>query len=115
MQCVIIPLFAFFYFAGYFSEYNIFPSCAGAERRLLLSSATLVSAIAAAAGGKPALFTILAFPFMLPVLWVCVRASNDLAINIYASVSAYLLFLLAFSLSMTALSYLFFKFIWAEE
>jgi heme exporter protein B len=81
----------------------------------IASSTTLTGAMVAKAGGKGALFTILSFPAVLPVLWVSMKATALILTKRTAADSEALLFLLAFSIALIAVSYVLFEYVWAEE
>lgn len=89
---------------------------------LLLGSAglsmasTLVAAIVAKSGAKGALFPILSFPVMLPLLIACVVLSarlSDPAIMEYVSLNS-ILFLAGFLMVTLILSILLFPYVWEE-
>jgi heme exporter protein B len=111
--CVITPLFLFFmqvavrdaaYFAGSIA-------CGGLS---IGAATTIMAAMVAKAGGKGALFTIISFPLLLPVLWLSISATaTSLEFSGHADYST-LVFLLAFSGFITAISFLLFKFVWQD-
>jgi len=81
----------------------------------LASITTILAAIVAKAGGKGSLFTIISFPLVLPVLWIVINSTFiSLDKQNYYQYNN-LLFLLAFSATIIAVSFLLFKYIWLEE
>ena len=78
------------------------------------ASATILAAMAAKAGGKGSLFTIIAFPIILPVLWVSISTTTSCFLQDAASYNN-VFFLFAFSVTIIAISYLMFRYIWIEE
>ena len=81
----------------------------------IASSTTLLSAMISKAGGKASLFTVISFPVQIPVLWVLISLTNLSLSQTGQSLHPNLLFLLAFSCILIALSFLLFKSIWLEE
>ncbi len=81
----------------------------------IASATTLLAAIVAKAGGKGSLFTIISFPLVLPVLWVCMKATSQSLERPEYSAGQPVLFLLAFSGVLIAVSYMLFEYIWIEE
>lgn len=81
----------------------------------LCSSTTLVAAIISRASVKGALFAVLSFPILLPLLMVLVRATEKVWLGMsFSAVSTELQFLLAFTVIMTTASILLFKFVWLD-
>ena len=78
-------------------------------------SATILAAIVAKAGGRGSLFTVIAFPIILPVLWIAINSTSQALENPMGADYKNLVFLLAFSGAIGALSYLMFEHIWMEE
>ena len=76
---------------------------------------TILSAIVAKAGGKGSLFTVISFPILLPVLWVCIAATNDSLEQALFWDTGSIVFLLAFSGMIVALSTQLIRFIWLDE
>lgn len=79
------------------------------------SSVTILAAVVAKSGGKGSLFTVISFPIILPVLWVAISATVDSLEKTVGIAINNLVFLLAFSGVMVALSYILFEYIWIEE
>ena len=80
----------------------------------IVSASTIMSAIAAKAGGRGTLFTVIAFPLLLPALLVSISttaASIENRSQDYGNV----FFLFAFSGAIILISYLLFKYVWIEE
>ncbi len=81
----------------------------------IASVTTILGAMVSKAGSGSSLFTVISFPVLLPVLWTAI---NQTAVSIdgrgvqeFRSV----VFLLAFSGVIIAVSYLSFKYIWMEN
>jgi heme exporter protein B len=114
LQIIINPLFIFFLQSEIKSLVPfILTMLAGGLA--MSSSTTILAAITAKAKGKAPLFTVISFPIVLPII---LTASDSTAIAL--SKSGYeginnIIFLFAFSVIITALSYLLFEHIWIEE
>lgn len=81
----------------------------------LCAATTLVAAIIAKAAVKGALFAVLSFPILMPILLVLVGASSKLfAGDPISAIWTELQFLLAFAVVMITLSLLLFKFVWQD-
>lgn len=81
----------------------------------LCSSTTLVAAIIAKAAVKGALFAVLSFPILMPLLLVLVNATDRIfSGGSIADVSNDLQFLFAYAVIMVTLSIMLFKFVWQE-
>ncbi|MFH2048855.1 MAG: heme exporter protein CcmB [bacterium] len=82
----------------------------------LCSATTLIAAIIARAAVKGALFAVLSFPIIIPLLIVLVMATQKLfegsGVN---SVMTDLQFLLAYTVVMVVGSLMLFKFVWSES
>lgn len=78
-------------------------------------SVTLLAAMVAKAGGKGSLFTVISFPVILPVLWVCIATTLASFEKSWPGPVSNVLFLLAFSGGVMALSFLLFRFIWQDS
>jgi len=76
---------------------------------------TVLSAIVARSGGRGSLFTIISFPVLLPVLWVAISSTEKALGQSGFWDSESLVFLLAFSGMIIALSFLLIRFIWLDE
>lgn len=81
----------------------------------LACSTTLFGAMVARADRKGSLFTVISFPVLLPVLWMAVASTN----RALGTGDTYdwggVVFLLAFSAVMAAISLLLFRYVWMEE
>jgi len=80
----------------------------------IVAASTIMSAIAAKAGGRGTLFTVIAFPLLLPALLVSISATAARIENRnqdYGNV----FFLFAFSGAIILISYLLFRYVWIEE
>lgn len=113
LVCIIAPLYLFFLNLSYPGPGLAVIIPAGAFA--IASSSTVLAAIVARAGGKGALFTVISFPVLLPVLWVSIRATAALLAGTRAALAESAIFLLAFSGSLVAVSYMLFEHIWSEE
>lgn len=81
----------------------------------LCAATTLIAAIIARASVKGALFAVLSFPILLPVLIVLVSATDKVwAGSSLAEVSKLLQFLLAYVVIMVTASLMLFKFVWED-
>lgn len=81
----------------------------------LCGATTLVAAIIAKASVKSALFAVLSFPVLLPLLMILVSASEKvLEGRVLGAISAETQFLFAYAVAMIALSVLLFRFVWQE-
>ncbi len=114
LQAVITPLFLFFL--------QIVPARPGhfiaitaAGGIALASTTTLLGAMVARAGAKGSLFTVISFPVTLPVLWVAI-AESAAALQQQGRVSeGNIVFLLAFSGLVVAISLVLFRAVWNSE
>ncbi len=81
----------------------------------LCAATTLIAAIIARASVKGALFAVLSFPILLPVLIVLVAATDKVwAGSSLGEVSKLLQFLLAYVVIMVTASLMLFKFVWED-
>ncbi len=81
----------------------------------LASGGTIVAAIISKAGAKGALFTILSFPILLPVLISGISATKKaIAEQIISSASSELQALIAYAVVITTASILLFDFVWND-
>ncbi len=114
LQIIIVPLFIFFLdmdIKAYFS----FIMTAIAGGLALSSSTTILAAIAAKSGGRGPLFTVISFPIVLPVLWIASESTNiALSKSGFEGINS-IIFLIAFSGVIIALSYILFEYIWIED
>lgn len=80
----------------------------------LAFATTVIGAIAALAGARGGLFTILAFPVVLPLFTVAIQSTaRCFEQQVFSPLSA-IIFLLAFSMVLGMVSYLLFPYIWRE-
>lgn len=113
IELIVCPLFIFFSGVSV-SHVLLFALTVLAGGFSISVSATILAAMAAKAGGKGALFTIIAFPILLPALWVAISTTNaSFSPEPVAYNNVY--FLVAFSGTIAAVSYLLFRYIWGEE
>ncbi|UCD64087.1 MAG: heme exporter protein CcmB [Candidatus Zixiibacteriota bacterium] len=81
----------------------------------LCGATTLVAAIIAKASVKGALFSVLSFPILVPLLITLTAATEKIFDGLtFTSVSAELQFLTAYAVVMITASVLLFKFVWQE-
>ncbi|HQO02135.1 MAG TPA: heme exporter protein CcmB [Spirochaetota bacterium] len=113
LQCMILPVYLFFmqldvqsplFFLGYVFLGGI----------ALSSSLTILAAIVARAGARGALFPVISLPVSLPVLWVVIQGTSRSLGRAGFSSPGDMVFLLAFSGTITAVSYLLFEFVWHD-
>ena len=82
----------------------------------LVAGTTLVAAITAKAQGKGALFTILSFPVLLPVLIIVINGSGAILMgNGIETQKNELLTLVSYIMLMLASGHLLFEFVWKEN
>jgi heme exporter protein B len=111
---VVTPLFLFFLqlhvrLTGYFI-------CTAISGGIAIASCTtIVAAMVAKSGGRGALFSILSFPLLLPVLWVSISSTRRALDGTSPAEYGSLVFLLAFSGFISAISFLLFRFVWIGE
>ncbi len=112
IAAVISPLYAFFLNVEVASP-SAFAAATCAGCLAIASSTTVLAAIVAKAGSRGSLFTIISFPVVLPPLWIAIGATRAaIAGN---TVAEGVVFLLAFSGALIAVSYMLFGHIWIEE
>jgi len=77
---------------------------------------TLISAIVAGTAARSGLFAVLAFPPILPAIWLVVRATKSAALpeSTFSDAVAELQLLLAYSVVMLTLSIMLFEYVWEE-
>ncbi len=81
----------------------------------LCGATTLVASIIAKASVKGALFSVLSFPILMPLLITLVSASQKIFEGLpLAEVAAELQFLIAYAVVMITASVMLFKFVWQE-
>ena len=81
----------------------------------LCGATTLVASIIAKASVKGALFSVLSFPILMPLLITLVSASEKIFEGLpLAEVAAELQFLIAYAVVMITASIMLFKFVWQE-
>ncbi len=114
LELVVAPLFVFFLQVDIKSA-ALFILTVLAGGFAVSVSATILAAIVAKAGGRGSLFTVISFPIILPVLWIAINSTALALENQPPADYGSLVFLLAFSGAIGALSYLMFEHIWMEE
>lgn len=81
----------------------------------LAAATTILSAIVAKAGSKNALLPVLAFPLLLPVLIVAVRATvRALEEAVFSEAYSHLQFMFSYGVIIIAASLLLFGFVWED-
>ncbi len=113
LQALIIPLYLFFLQVGV-RALAPFIATVAAGGFALSSTSTILAAIVARAGARGSLFPVLSLPVSLPVLWVVMGATKSAIERADYHAGSDLLFLLAFSGAITAVSYLLFESVWAD-
>jgi heme exporter protein B len=114
LQLITIPLFIFFLNLE-IKAIIPFIISAFAGGLAISSSTTILAAITSKSGGKSSLFTIISFPIILPVIWIASDSTaNSLSDPVYDGFQN-IIFLLAFSVLITAVSFILFNYIWSEE
>ncbi len=81
----------------------------------LASASTILSAMAARAGVRGALFPVMSLPITLPVLFAATGATAEAMERPGLAPGGDIIFLLAFSGAIIAVSYLVFEYIWIDE
>jgi len=114
LAAVITPLYIFFMNVAVASPWLLVIIVA-AGSLAVASSCTLLAAIAAKASGRGALFTVISFPVVLPVLWVGMKLSASAISTPGFAAAGGVVFLLAFSGALAAVSYILFEYVWIEE
>ncbi|MDF1544460.1 MAG: heme exporter protein CcmB [bacterium] len=81
----------------------------------LCGATTIIAAIIARASVKGALFAVLSFPLLLPLLLVLVKATERVLLGVsFSSIAIELQFLVAFAVVMVVGSVMLFKFVWLD-
>ena len=114
LQLITIPLFIFFLNLE-IKAIIPFLISAFAGGLAISSSTTILAAITSKSGGKSSLFTIISFPIILPVIWTASDSTANSLSNPGYSGYQNIIFLLAFSVLITAVSFILFNYIWSEE
>ena len=114
LEAIITPLYLFFLQVVPSSPVH-FIAVVIAGGIAVSSATTLLGAMVAQAGGKGSLFTIISFPVLLPVVWVSIAETAG-ALTIWGATSAgNVIFLLAFSGLVIAISLVLFRAVWEIE
>lgn len=113
IEAVAIPLFVVFLQLEVRALHS-FVAIAAVGCLCLACAVTVLGAMVARAGGRGALFTVIAFPVVIPALWVLIGATARSLERPGPFDSGSVLFLLAFSGAMAGVSYLLFEHIWEE-
>ncbi len=114
LQVLITPLYLFFIQAvparpGHFIAAVISGGVA------ISSSTTFLGAMVAKAGGRGSLFTIISFPVLLPVLWISIAETAGSLQSGGSTAVGNLVFLLAFSGLVVAISLILFRAVWNSQ
>jgi heme exporter protein B len=114
LDVILVPLFQIFLpIRG--ANWGLLLGGLGLGSVALAASATLVAAIVAQAGVKGALFTVLSFPILAPVLIAGVGVTRKALLqNSMADASTELQLLISYGGVMVTLSVLLFDFVWRE-
>ncbi len=112
-QAVITPLFIIFIQVTVY-DVPVFAGAVAAGGFAIASVTTILASMIARAGGKGSLFTVISFPVLIPVLSVLISVTEK-TLEAGAGVPwDNLIFLLAFSGAVVAISFLLFPVIWLE-
>lgn len=113
IEFIVCPLFMLFMqlAPAHFLFFCLTVICGGAA---IVSASTMLAAMTSKAGGKASLFTVIAFPLILPVLWVAISTTVACLDSASTPAVGNIIFLLAFSVAIAAMSLLLFKFVWTE-
>lgn len=114
LQSIAAPAFLFF-FQIVPADASGFALAVLAGGLAISSASTILGAIAARAGGRGSLFTVISFPVMLPPLWTAIGLTERAISGSGRAGAGGLLFLLAFSGAVIFLSLLIFRHIWMED
>ncbi|MBN2040560.1 MAG: heme exporter protein CcmB [Spirochaetes bacterium] len=114
LQIITVPLFILFLNIE-IKALIAFIAGAVAGGIAIASSTSILAAITSMSGGKSSLFTVISFPVILPVLWVASDSTANSLSNADYTGCQNIIFLLAFSVLITAVSFILFNYIWAEE
>ena len=114
VQCIVTPVFAVLMQVDVKDTVHLVLTVA-AGGLATASAVTLLAAMVAKAGGRGPLFTVISLPLVLPVLWVSITATGRAISGTAAQGSRDLLFLLAFSGMVIAISFILFRFVWLDE
>ncbi len=114
LQALVAPLYLFFF--------GVEPKSPGALAAVLASggfalasTSTTMAAIVSKANARGALFSVISLPVSLPVFWVSITATAGAIERPSHACGGEVLFLLAFSCAIIAVSYLLFEVIWSEQ
>ena len=112
LQIVILPLFILFVGLKVF-DWSLFLGALGLGTLGMAGAATIVGAIVAQANAKGALFTVLSFPLLLPILLGAIGATRA-ALDPAGAASAAQEFrlLIAYDVGIITASWMLFEFVW---
>lgn len=114
IQSVICPLYIFFLQIDVKSALLFILSIFSGGISIS-SSTTFLAAMVSKAGSKGSLFTVISFPVLLPVLWVAISSTTNSFETAKHTYYGNIIFLLAFSGAIIAISFLLFRSVWLEE
>ena len=114
IEMVTCPLFIFFLQVTV-TDIILFIMTVLSGGLALASAVTMLAAMTARAGGKGSLFTVISFPVVLPVIWVSIGATVESFQGSSGDAWNSVVFLLAFSGAVTAISFLLFRYVWYDE
>lgn len=112
LQMVILPLFIMFVGLKVF-DWTLFLSALALGTIGMAGAATIVGAIVAQANAKGALFTVLSFPLLLPILLGAIGATQA-ALDPVGAASAVseIRLLIAYDVGIITASWMLFEFVW---
>jgi heme exporter protein B len=114
IEAVSAPLFLFF-FQTVPADPGAFAGILAAGGFSVAAGSSILAAIASMAGARGALFAVISFPVLLPVLWTAVIATERALSGAEIPQASSYIFLLAFSGSVILISFPLFKNLWFEE
>lgn len=114
IQIIATPAFLFFFQIAP-ADPVLFAASVASGGLALSTGSTILGAMAARAGGKGALFTVISFPVLLPPLWTAISLTKASIEGAGRSYTDSIFFLLAFSGAVIFISFIIFRYIWLEE
>ncbi len=114
LECIISFAFIFFH-EGDISSPGMFIIIIACGGLAIASASTALSAIAARSAMRGALFAVISFPVLLPVLIAAIRVTSMCFERQNIASSSEIIFFLAFSGALVSISYLIFPHIWNNE
>lgn len=114
LAAFILPCFLFFLSPPVF-DYPLLVGNVAAGGIAIAAVSTVLGAMVARTGGKTAMFTVLSFPLIMPVLLVAIKLTEETFLKTATGGLKGILFLLAFCGFITAISLLLFRYIWMRD